>query len=183
MATRPLIYYPDSVLHKQVGPAEFSAETTALVHDLVDSMFAWGGIGLAAPQVGVSSSVFVISQELDEGGELIKWGGETSEYKGAWVFLNPTIIRLHPERETGLEGCLSFPDVFLKISRHKDCVIEAYNLQGDKFFVTTKGFLARAIQHEHEHLRGATMLDWFGPMKRAMVNKKMKKWRKRHGIG
>jgi len=182
---KPLVYWPSSHLKSETNTiSKFNEETLALATNLVDSMFIWGGVGLAAPQIGSSASIFVINQELEDGGDLIKWGGEESGLKGAWVLINPQIVMLHPgEPITGLEGCLSFPDIFLQVKRQRDVVIEAYNVAGGKFFITAKDFLARVIQHEFEHLLGQTMLEGFSPMKKKMVTKKVRKWRKKHGVG
>ena len=182
MAVRPLVYYPDERLTKscqQVGA--FDAELAEFGKDLADSMFAWGGVGIAAPQVGDSRMVFAITTELADQG-LSKWIGPESREGNAWLFVNPAIIRMYPgARETGLEGCLSFPDIFVRVPRCKDIVLEAYNIEGKKFTVVASGFLGRALQHELDHLLGVTMIDELSYLRRQRILKKLSKWKKKHG--
>lgn len=183
MAIRPIVYWPDKrLLQETQEVTSFDASVKDLAVDLVDSMHAWGGIGIAAPQIGETARVFVLTQELQEDG-LIKWNGAESNLKSAWVFVNPEIVRIHPQSSPEVEGCLSFPNIFINVSRYQDVVVEAVNVEGGKFSVSAGGLLGRAIQHETDHCFGKTMMDYVGRLKRDMVSRKLRKWRRRNGIG
>lgn len=182
---RPLVYWPDKRLISgtalDIAPAGTEA-AQLLAKDLADSMLAWGGVGLAAPQIGERAAAFAISQELAD--DVVNWAGEGQpSVDSAWIFFKPEITWLSSETETNDEGCLSFPDIFLKIERHLQCVVFAKDVNGIGFTLRSKGLLARAIQHEYEHLCGQTMMDKFSRLKRELITKKMRKWKKRHGAG
>lgn len=136
-----------------------------LIKDLIDTMWAKDGAGIAAIQIGIPRTVFVI-----EG-----WVGTNDKSAPPKVFVNPDITWTSEETNVETEGCLSFPETFLNIKRPAKCRIKARNEEGTQFEVEVGGLLARAIQHEHDHVTGKVFLDWLGPLKLSMVKKKLKK--------
>ena len=163
MALRPIVLYPDPVL---LTPTEHVAaideDVRALVRDMVETMHAAPGIGLAANQVGVSKRICIVDLSVgDKPGELR-------------VFINPRLVET-AGAETAEEGCLSFPDVHLDIERPATATVEAEDLEGNTFRVAADGLLARAMQHEIEHLEGRVFLMNLSPLKRELVKRQIKK--------
>jgi peptide deformylase len=135
-------------------------EIRGLVRDLIDTMHADSGIGLAANQVGLARRVAVVQTEEND----------------AVILIDPEIV----EREgqiRGEEGCLSIPDIFADVSRARSIVVETTTLDNERVRVESEELQARAIQHEIDHLDGILFLDHLSPLKRRML---MKKWRKSH---
>jgi len=163
MAVRPIVLYPDPVLLRPTRRVEQVDDATReLVRDMTDTMVAAPGIGLAANQVGVGLRVCVVDLSAGETpGEL-------------HVFVNPE-IREAEGAEIGEEGCLSFPDVLIDVERGFRITVDALDLEGRAFSLTAEGLLARAIQHECEHLDGHTFLRNVSPLKRDMIKRKIKK--------
>jgi peptide deformylase len=163
LAVRPIVLYPDPVLLHPTRPvAAVDDDVRALVRDLVDTMYAAPGIGLAANQIGVPLRVCVVDLSVGETpGELR-------------VFVNPRIVDLQGA-EVGEEGCLSFPDVTLEVERGLRATVEALDEEGRPFTLTGEGLLARAMQHEVEHLEGQTFLRNVSPLKRQIVTRQIRK--------
>ena len=134
--------HPDPILGKRAKEVEeITDEIEKLASDMLETMYANQGVGLAASQVGVQKRVFV----ADTG-------------SGPQVFINPKILKKYG-KEDSEEGCLSVPGDFLKIKRAKSLEVEALNLEGKKFKVKASGLLARAIQQEMDHLEGILIID------------------------
>lgn len=135
--------YPDPVLRKKTQEIkEVSEETRLLAENLAETMQKKEGLGLAAPQVGVSQRIIAVQGE-----------------KGVLIFLNPRIVSKSRKKEIMEEGCLSFPGVFLKIKRPKEVEVAAQNIQGQEVSVKAAGLLARVLQHEIDHLAGKLIID------------------------
>ena len=141
--------YPDSILAqraKRVRRNEFGPVLKKFVDEMFETMYSQGGIGLAAPQVGKSKQIIVID---------IGWvAGNPSPL----VLINPELVSSYGN-VVNTEGCLSFPGVTMKVSRSKTVLIRAADPDGKKVKVSAKGLLAICIQHEIDHLRGATLVD------------------------
>ncbi len=157
-----ILLYPDPVLRQKAKPlAEINKEVCKKVEEMMDLMYEARGIGLAAPQVGWSVRLFIIDA-----------GGNSQEEK---VFINPTIIE-----ETGElnkeEGCLSFPGIMSKIIRARRIKARAYNLKGQKFEIEAEGLVARAWQHELDHLNGELFIDRMSPSSRLAVSQRLKEF-------
>lgn len=157
-----VLKYPNPLLKKKAEPVEvFDAELA----DLVDRMFATmrinDGVGLAAPQVGVSKRLAVIEY------------GDKS-----WVLINPRIVEQDGEQEDE-EGCLSFPGIYAPVKRPMRVKVEAYDKKGELHTHEVEGFAARAFVHEIEHLDGKLFIDMLSALKRGAIKKKMQK----HGDG
>ena len=163
MARRPIVLYPDPVLLTLTREVEtIDDEIRTLVADMIETMYAAPGIGLAANQVGVGKRVCVVDLSV----------GETpGELK---VLINPRILETGGS-ETAEEGCLSFPDVTLDIERPFTATVEAQGLDGKTFRIEAEGLLARAMQHEIEHLEGRTFLQNVSSLRRELVKRQIKK--------
>lgn len=163
MAVRPLVLYPDPVLLKPTHRVErIDEELHELVKDMVDTMYAAAGVGLAANQIGVPLRVLVTDASGAEDGE------------GLQVFINPEVTEAQGS-QIGDEGCLSFPDITLEIDRAESVTVEALDLQGEPFTFKAEGLLARAILHECEHLDGQVFLQNVSALKRELLKAQIKK--------
>ena len=140
-------------------------EVRSLIEDLFDTMAAAGGIGLAANQVGVARRVAVINVE-----------------DRTFAMINPRIIAAEG-RDTREEGCLSIPDAFAEVTRPERIVLEAQDENGDVMRVEAGALVARAVQHELDHLDGVLFIDHISKLKRDRVIKKFQKSAKRAGDG
>ena len=144
----PLRYYGDPVLRRK---ADAVPAVTPEIRDLIDAMYATlyveDGVGLAAPQVGRSVRVFVIDVE-EEGRPRVKQ-----------AFVNPVIVERSSETEVFEEGCLSIPTLRADVKRPVRVVVDALDAEGKPFRMAADGLLARAIQHETDHLDGVLFLD------------------------
>jgi peptide deformylase len=135
-----------------------------LVDDLLETMRAARGVGLAANQVGVARRVAVVDVGDEDPPPL--------------VLINPVIVERGEESETAEEGCLSIPDIFGDVKRPARVVVEALDRDGKKYRATVDGYKARAIQHEIDHLDGILFLDHLSAVKRGLLLAKWKKARK-----
>lgn len=167
MADRPIVYYGDPVLREEAEEIQqVDRETKDLVSDMIAALKDAGGLGLAAPQVGVPRRIFIIDLTSIDLTESIK------------VFINPKIIYTSEEEVVLEEGCLSFPGIFQRIQRPEVVRVRATDLEGKEFTLEASGMLARAIQHENDHLNGVLFIDYFSPLSRALVKGKLNKLRK-----
>jgi peptide deformylase len=163
MALRPIVLYPDPVLltpTERVETIDGAIET--LVRDMVETMHAAPGIGLAANQLGVSKRVCVVDLSVGDKSEELH------------VLINPRVIEASGS-EVAEEGCLSFPDVHIDVERPFTATVEAQGLDGTTFTLTARGLLARALQHEIEHLDGRVFIQHLSPLKRELLKRQIKK--------
>ena len=145
MARLKIRVYPDPVLKKKAQPVtEVKPEDQALFDDLIETMYAEDGVGLAAPQVGISRQIIIVSPTLTPGEES--------------VFLNPEILEARG-RALGIEGCLSVPGISGEISRAKNIRFRALDRHGQPLEMEVKDLFARIIQHEIDHLNGVLLID------------------------
>ena len=150
MAIKKVLQYGDDILRqKSKEVTKVSRKIQILCEDLLDTMYAQNGVGLAAPQIGVSLRVFVI--DVSNG---------SNEKLNPMVFINPKIIK-KSGAVNSYEGCLSFPKAYTYVRRYKDVVVKALNQKGKSFVLEAKEgeLLARAIQHEFDHLDGILFID------------------------
>lgn len=167
MADSPLRIrtYGDPVLRAVARPVEkITPELQQLARDMLQAMYAADGVGLAAPQIGKSIRLVVIDVAREE-----------SE-RNPIVFFNPEVF---PDDESDLaiaeEGCLSVPDVWAEVARPDRVTVKALDIDGQPFEMTVEGHLARAVQHEADHLDGRLFVDRISPTDRAMLQSKLKK--------
>jgi peptide deformylase len=164
-----IVKYPDPILEQKCQPiTEFDTkELQQLVDDMFETMYASKGVGLAAPQIGLSERITVIDCS---GGE-----GERQPI----VLINPEVI-LKEGKQTGEEGCLSIPGFREDVTRAKKAVVRAMNVRGEPIEVPGEDLLARAMQHEIDHLNGILFLSHLSPLKRDLIKRKIKKLIKEH---
>lgn len=151
MSSRPVVTLPDPVLRKKARKVtEFGPELHTLIDDMVETMRAEPGVGLAAPQVGISQRVIVV-----------EYGDEEDEERPPKLFavINPEYVRKSSEIVEGVEGCLSIPGYLGSVSRHKSLVIKGLNRHGKPLRIKAEGWLARIFQHEIDHLDGVLFVD------------------------
>ena len=149
MTVRKIVTYGDPILRSKTKEVhKVSRKITDLVDDLLDTMYAQNGVGLAAPQIGVNYRVFVIDVSTDK------------EPLNPIVFINPKIIKKSGAIISN-EGCLSFPQAYTDVKRYKNVMVKAMDVKGRSFTIeATDGcLLARAIQHEFDHLNGVLFID------------------------
>jgi peptide deformylase len=173
MTKRTLVLWPDKILTEltvEVKPEEFNTdELKELVADLFEILHKTGGIGLAAPQIGVNKKIFVASLGASNTPDT---GFTTPK-----VFINPAPVGSMEESEME-EGCLSFPGVYHKVKRPKEVHVLAQNVTGDFFTEKAYNLYAHVIQHEYDHLRGITLYDKMSNLKRDVTRRKMAKYAK-----
>jgi peptide deformylase len=166
MALRAILRFPDAKLRQRsVEVKEVDDELRQLVADMAETMEDANGAGLAAIQVGAPVRLFIIDGP-------VAGGPEGSPPK---VFINPEILELSPESQTGDEGCLSFPQIFVPVKRGMKARVRAMGLDGETFEAEGEALFARALQHETDHLNGRLLIDQVGPVKREMIKRKLRK--------
>ena len=147
MSILPIRIYPDPVLRVRCPEVEqFDAELAKLAQDMVETMYAAPGIGLAAPQVGVELRLAVVDTSVGD------------EEESLHYFVNPEIVE-ETGRDFDEEGCLSIPGVTEKLSRPAAIKVKALDLEGEPFEIAADGLFARAICHEVDHLDGVLFVD------------------------
>ncbi len=171
MAVHPIIEVPDPRLRVVSTPVEVvDAEVRALIVDMLDSMYAARGIGLAAVQIGVPKRVLVIDlQEEGEDGKMVR---------EPQVFINPEIVAADEEYRIYNEGCLSVPDQYAEVERPATCRVRWLDGEGKPHDEQLEGMIATCIQHEMDHLEGVIFIDHLSRLKREMVLKRLAKQRK-----
>ncbi len=158
-----IVKYPDPVLSRPGEPVtEFDAELRKLVEDMFETTYASQGIGLAAPQVGVSKRLTVIDLSLGK------------EPKDKLVLINPEIISTEGKQYEE-EGCLSFPDIREKVARHAKVRIRAQDENGKWFEMDGEELLARCFQHEIDHVDGMLFIFRMSGLKRDLALRKIRK--------
>jgi peptide deformylase len=168
MSLLSIVNYPEPVLlsvGKPVSDDEFNGELASLVADMFETMEKAGGVGLAAPQVGVSKRLFVMDTPVED--------GENERH----VLVNPEIIRVEGE-QVGDEGCLSFPGLFQTVKREMRVIARAKNIKGEEFELDVANLAARCILHETDHCDGIVFLDRMTPLKRELAKRKIKTLKK-----
>lgn len=167
MAVLDVVKYPDPRLREETfAVGEIDDGIRQLVTDLIDTMYAQNGAGIAAIQVGRLERIFILDGRVVDG----------DENADPIVLINPEIVETGGGLEVAEEGCLSFPGVFVDVKRPRWAKARAMNVAGETFEIEGEGLLARAIQHEHDHLTGRLLVDMVGMVKKEMIKRKMKRW-------
>ena len=164
---RKILTEPDPILRKKCEPLEkVDAETKKLMDDMLETMYAAPGIGLAAIQVGILKRLVVIDISKGE------------EEKKPVFLINPQII--HRSKKTSIyeEGCLSLPGQFAEIERPAECTLKYIDYNGKEKELKADGLLATCIQHEVDHLNGILFIDYLSKLKKDMIIKKLVKQKK-----
>jgi peptide deformylase len=162
MALLNILRYPDARLHTVAKPVvEVDARVRQLVDDMLETMYAADGVGLAATQVDMHERVIVI---------------DTSEHRDQpLVLINPELTWRSEARVVGEEGCLSVPTIYDKVERHESVTVAALGRDGQRFERTVEGLTAVCVQHEMDHLVGKVFVEYLSPLKRDRVRAKMQK--------
>ena len=163
MAVRSIHAFPEPVLRQKAQPVPvLDADLQRLIDDMVETMYAAPGIGLAAPQVGVSLQVFVVDVTSGQ------------DPHALMTFINPQLVLLDGRvRED--EGCLSVPGIYGLTPRATKVLLRGLNRAGEAVEITGEGLLARALQHEMDHLQGLLFFDRMGPVGRDLVKRKYRR--------
>jgi len=167
MALRQILTEPNEILRQKSLSVEIvDKNTQILMDDMLETMYAAPGIGLAAIQVGIPKRIIVIDIEHKEG------------KKNPLFFVNPEIITKSKNLSTYEEGCLSVPGQFAEIDRPEKCHIKYLDYHGNKKEINAEGMLATCIQHEIDHLQGILFIDYLSKLKKTMIVKKLSKQKK-----
>ena len=166
MSLLEIVKYGDPVLERVGDPVtEFDEGLRKLVSDMFETMYEARGVGLAAPQIGVSKRLFVMDCS----------GGRNPDARVALV--NPVVLNVEGD-QTGDEGCLSFPGIFFPVKRSLRAVVRAQDLEGEEFEFDGLELEARCMLHETDHCDGIVFLDRTTPLKREFARRKIKRLQK-----
>lgn len=159
----PIVKYGDPILETpSADVTEFNDELRKLVDDMFESMYAASGVGLAAPQIGIGKRIAVIDVTFQE------------DPKGKIVIINPEIVRKEG-KQTAMEGCLSLPDFRENVTRANKVWVRAQDAYGKWQELDGEALLARAFQHEIDHLNGKLFISHISALKRDMIKRKIKR--------
>ena len=163
MAVKPILTEPNKLLRQISKPVEkVTQDEQKLMDNMLDTMYAANGIGLAAIQIGIPKRIIVMDIGRDE-------------KKEPRYFVNPVIVNKDKIKNTHEEGCLSVPDQFAEIDRPSKCEVEYLDYNGKKQLLKADGLLATCIQHEMDHLEGILFIDYLSKLKKSMIIKKLSK--------
>ena len=167
MTVRRILTEPNIILRQKSLPVEaVDKDLQKLMDDMLETMYAAPGIGLAAIQVGVAKRVIVMDIAQKDGP------------KNPMFFINPEIIEKSNNNSTYEEGCLSVPGQFAEIERPDKCHVKYLDYSGKKQEIKAEGMLATCIQHEMDHLEGILFIDYLSKLKQSMIIKKLSKQKK-----
>jgi peptide deformylase len=142
-------------LRRKARPVtKFDKDLHTLIDDMVETMREAPGVGLAAPQIGLSERLLVVEYYLHEEDE-----DNEEAPKKVWAIINPEIVKASEEKVMGVEGCLSIPGLVGEVERHEEVLVKGLNRHGKPMKVKAKGWLARIFQHEIDHLNGVLFPD------------------------
>ena len=165
---RSIVYYPDARLKKLCLPiSEITDDLRQLADDMLETMYAAPGIGLAAPQIGVLSRVIVMDCEKDDDAD-----------PNPIIMFNPEIVAHSEETNVYEEGCLSIPEHYAEVTRPKAVEVAWVDVNGAVQKQEFEGLIATCVQHEIDHLNGKLFIDYIGVMKRQLITRKMQKFKR-----
>ena len=164
MTIRTILTEPNSLLRQISKPVEsVGKEEKKLMDDMLETMYAANGIGLAAIQIGIPKRIIVMDLSNKE------------DKKNPRYFVNPVIKKKDNLKSIYEEGCLSVPNQFAEIERPKNCEVEYLDYNGEKKILKAEGLIATCIQHEMDHLEGILFIDYLSKLKKSMIIKKLSK--------
>ena len=167
MAIKPILTEPNKILRQISKPVDkVGSDEQNLMRDMLETMYAANGIGLAAIQIGVPKRIIVMDISKDE------------DKKQPMYFVNPEIITKSNDDASYEEGCLSVPNQFAEVSRPDNCKVKYLDYDGSEKVLEAKGLLATCIQHEMDHLEGILFIDYLSKLKKNMIIKKLSKQKK-----
>ncbi|SPF79689.1 peptide deformylase [Pseudoprimorskyibacter insulae] len=162
---RPILIHPDPRLKKVCDPIpDLSDELRKLADDMLETMYDAPGIGLAAPQIGVTQRLIVMDCVKDD-----------KEAPRPMVMFNPEVLQSSDEKNVYEEGCLSIPDQYAEVERPKIVRVGWMDVNGNPQEAEFDGLWATCVQHEIDHLNGKLFIDYLKPLKRQMITRKMQK--------
>jgi len=161
MTLRQIVTLPEPVLRRKAKPiTKFDKELQTLIDDMIETMRDAPGVGLAAPQVGVSERLAVIEYAEDEDDDdEIEDAEKPAKPKQLFVIINPEIVKASEEKVNGIEGCLSIPGLLGEVERYEALQVKALNRYGKPVKLKVDGWMARIFQHEIDHLNGVLFTD------------------------
>ena len=164
MSVKKILIEPNKILRQISEPIEgVGIEEQKLMNDMLDTMYAANGIGLAAIQIGIPKRIIVMDISKNE------------NKKEPIYFVNPVVKNKNSEKAIYEEGCLSVPGQFAEIERPNTCDVEYLDYEGKKKLLKADGLLATCIQHEMDHLEGILFIDYLSKLKKSMIIKKLSK--------
>ena len=164
MSVKSILTEPNKLLRQVSKSVEkVTKDEQNLMDDMLETMYAANGIGLAAIQIGVPKRIIVMDISKD------------TEKKNPRYFVNPIIKNKNSQKNTYEEGCLSVPNQFAEIDRPSECDVEYLDYYGKKQILHADGLLATCIQHEMDHLEGILFIDYLSKLKKSMIIKKLSK--------
>ena len=167
MTIRRILTEPNKILRQVSKPVEsVKKEEQKLMDDMLETMYAAKGIGLAAIQIGFPKRIIVMDIQKND------------EKKNPMYFVNPVIKNKNKDMATYEEGCLSVPNQFAEVDRPATCEVEYLDYNGKKKMLKANGLLATCIQHEMDHLEGILFIDYLSKLKKSMIIKKLSKQKK-----
>lgn len=179
MAVLPLIIAPDARLNRASEKIRaVTPEIKKLAADMLETMYANQGIGLAAVQVGVHRRMIVVDTDYPSPRYDDEPEDAPKRERKPLVLLNPEIVQASEETNLFNEGCLSFPDQYSEVERPTETVVSYMDLDGEMRELRARGLLATCIQHEIDHINGIVFVDHISKLKREMILKKLNKQKK-----
>lgn len=179
MTALPIYIAPAAVLKKVADPVEaVNDDLKKLMDDMLETMYRAPGIGLAAPQVGVSKRVLVLDVEQPRGPDDEDLPDISARKGNPICFVNPEILWSSAEPNVYDEGCLSLPGQYAEIERPKKVRVKYVTYDGQQAELEADGLLATCLQHEIDHLDGVLFVDHLSTLKRNMIMRRLKKWTK-----
>ena len=164
MTIKNILTEPNKILRQKSEIVEkVDHEIQKIMDDMLETMYAAPGIGLAAIQIGIPKRIIVMDISKNE------------NKKEPQYFVNPVIVNKDRSKSTYEEGCLSVPNQFAEIDRPKNCDVEYLDYNGEKKLLKAEGLLATCIQHEIDHLQGILFIDYLSKLKKSMIIKKLSK--------
>ena len=164
MALKTILTEPNKLLRQISQPVERIGDAEReLMNDMLETMYAANGIGLAAIQIGIPKRIIVMDLSKEENKKIPMY------------FVNPLIVKKNEEKIIYEEGCLSVPNQFAEINRPSKCDVEYLDYNGNKQNLEAEGLLATCIQHEIDHLEGILFIDYLSKLKKEMIIKKLSK--------
>ena len=177
----PILQYGDPILRAQGERIEkIDRRIRELATNMIETMHAAHGVGLAAQQIGEALQLTVLDiSAVEDRPSTLKLSGKDVDPTTAMplVLINPE-IELRGETQLGVEGCLSFPEITGDIERAQSVLVRAQTLEGEMFQIEASGLLARAIQHEHDHLQGILFIDRMSSAAKAALSSRLKRLQK-----
>ena len=164
MTIKTILTEPNKLLRQTSKRVEkVGEEERSLMNDMLETMYAANGIGLAAIQIGIPKRIIIMDISKD------------TKNKKPMYFINPVIQKKTTNKSIYEEGCLSVPDQYAEIERPSKCEIEYLDYDGEKKLLKAEGLLATCIQHEIDHLEGILFIDYLSKLKKSMIAKKLSK--------